>query len=71
MASKGRLATVRVKGFEFTVVGLEKHGLERAFSDHQDVCRNKNGDAPKKEEEAKVGLAASRDDESEGLGFRV
>ena len=52
-------------------MGLEKHGLERAFSDHQDVCRNKNGDAPKKEEEAKVGLAASRDDESEGLGFRV
>jgi hypothetical protein len=52
-------------------VSLEKHGLERAFSDHKDICRNKNGDAPKQEKEAKVGLAASRDDESEGLGFRV
>ena len=71
MASKGCSATVRVQGLEFTVVGLKKHGLKRAFSDHKDVCRNKNGDAPKKEKEAKVGLAASRDDESEGLGFRV
>jgi hypothetical protein len=52
-------------------VSLEKHGLERTFSNHEDVSRDENGDAPKKEKEAEVGLAASCDDESEDLGFRV